>query len=177
VNDPNALLMESGIPAVAFEAKGDVVCGEIIRVAASQQTDFTTKAPLFYEDGKPRMQIVVTLRCREGDYTPNGPTDDGMRKLYIKGQMQVAVRDAVVAARADGLAEGGTLAVKWDDEKPPEKRGHHPQKLYVAQYKPPAPANAVTDLLGTNGSAARTDASVTAPAAEAPAPTTGTDLI
>lgn len=143
--DPNELLMGSGIPAAAFDNRGDVVKGIISRIAASQQTDFNTKAPLFYEDGKPRMQIIITLRTDLRSLET--PHDDGQRKLYIKGQLQQAIREAVLAAGAEGLEDGGTLAVQWIDERQPEKRGHNPQKIYVAQYRPPQRAG---DLLGTS---------------------------
>lgn len=144
--DPNDLLMGSGIPAAAFPNKGDIVKGTIARITATQQTDFQTKAPLFYEDGNPRMQIVITLRTDLRD--PTVTHDDGQRKLYVKGQLQQAVRAAVLAAGAEGLEEGGTLAVQWVDEKAPERRGNNPQKIYIAQYRPPQRAG---DLLGING--------------------------
>jgi hypothetical protein len=147
-SDANDLLMGSGIPAATFDTRGDVVKGTIARITATQQTDFTTRAPLFYEDGKPRMQIVITLRTDLRD--PETAHDDGQRKLYVKGQLQQAVRAAVLAAGAEGLEDGGTLAVQWADEKPPEKRGNNPQKIYVAQYRPPQRGG---DLLGTNGGA------------------------
>jgi hypothetical protein len=146
--DPNDLLMGSGIPAAVFPNRGDIVKGTIARITATQQTDFQTKAPLFYEDGNPRMQIVVTLRTDLRD--PEITHDDGQRKLYVKGQMQQAIRAAVIAAEAEGLEDGGTLAVQWADEKAPERRGNNPQKIYVAQYRPPQRAG---DLLGIGNGA------------------------
>lgn len=148
MTDANSLLMGTGVPGAKFPTIGTVVKGRITAVDSGQQVDFKTKAPLFYDDGKPRMQIVVTLATDIRD--PEIPNDDGVRKLYVKGQMQKAIRDAVVAAGAEGLEIGGTIAVQFTAEKPSETRGFNPSKVYVAQYARPAAGM----LLAATGAAA-----------------------
>jgi hypothetical protein len=173
-NDANRVLM-GGVPSAKFDVKGQVVKGEVVSVELQQQKDFKTKALLTWPDGNPMMQIVVTLQTNERD--PDIVADDGMRKLYVKKQMQQAVRTAVVQANATGLEVGGTLAVQWADETPPEQPGMSPMKIYVAQYAPPAPATA--DLFGAPLTSPAPSPNAVEPAAETAQaiPTTGSNLI
>lgn len=144
-SDPNALLMGAGVPAIKPQTKNvPVRIDKITGVEATQQTDFKTRAPVFYDNGQPKMQIVVTGYTSERN--PDTPNDDGLRRLYVKGQARVAVREAVLEANADGLEIGGALALVWYDDKPAEQPGMSPQKLHRAQYQRPT-AGAVT----TNG--------------------------
>lgn len=137
MSDANALLMSGGVPSIKPQTKNvPVRIDKITAVEASQQTDFKTRAPLFYDNQQPKMQVVVTGLTSERD--PDRPNDDGMRKLYVKGQMKAAVREAVLAANAPGLEIGGSLAVVWFDEKAPDAPGLSPQKLHRAQYQRPA---------------------------------------
>lgn len=131
--DPNAFLMGSGGRTAKFPEIGAKVSGCVQDTEVKQQTDFDTGAPLFWDDGKPRMELVVTLETDERD----DDDDDGIRKLYVKGQMQQAVADAVRKAGQRGLATGGRLAVKFDGEEAPTKKGRSPKKLYVARYEAP----------------------------------------
>ena len=60
--DPNGWLMSGGVGSAKFDAHGDCVNGTITETPElRQQTDFDTGAPLFWDDGKPKMQLVVTL--------------------------------------------------------------------------------------------------------------------
>lgn len=155
--DPNEFLMGGGVPAAKFPKVGATVVGKVLRLEQSQQRDFKTSAPLYWDDNQPRMQLVVTLQTEERE----DPSDDGIRKLYVKGRMLAAVRNAVRAAKASGLEKGGTLAVKFYDTED-TKAGE--AKLYTAQYKSP---EAFADLAGVSNTADRAGA-------EAPA---ATDLI
>lgn len=140
-----------GAPTASFHKKGVTVKGVIEHMEVAQQRDFDTGTPKVYADsGKPMLQLVVTLATDERDATIDG--DDGQRRIFAKGQMLQAIKEAAKQAGAK-LLVGGTLAVQWYDEKAPEKRGMNPQKLYRAQYLPPS-QTAVDDLLGTASQAA-----------------------
>lgn len=129
--------MGGGVPAIKPTNKNvPVRIDKITAVEAVQQTDIKTRAPLFYDNGQPKMQIVVTGLTSERD--PERGNDDGMRKLYIKGQARAAVREAVLEAGAEGLELGGALALVWFDDKAPTGPGMSPQKLHKAQYQRPA---------------------------------------
>lgn len=144
--DPNDLLLGGGIPAAKFPEIGTLVRGTVVRSEASQMTDFATGKPKSWEDGKPMMQVVITLQTDERD--PAVSDDNGQRKLYIPIGKQIhrALSDALRAAGAK-LEVGGTLAVKYVADKPSETKGFNPAKQYQAQYQPPSDT-AANDLLG-----------------------------
>lgn len=158
--DANDWLMSGGAKSAKFPDVGTVVKGTITTAPTlSQQTDFTTGAPKFWDDGKPMMQLVVTIATEDRD--PTEPDDDGLRSLYVKGAMQAAVKDAIRKSGARGLEVGGVIAVKYTGDGVAKQRGMNPPKQFAAQYTPPT-AKAVDDFLGTSEPAA-------APAAAAPA--------
>lgn len=130
--DVNQFLMGSGARSWKHENKGDSVKGAIVSMEMRQQTDFMTKKPKFWDDGRPRMEAVVTLQTEERE----DDEDDGLRRVYVRGQMQKAVTDAIRAAGARGLSEGGVLAIQFTGlgEK---KQGMNPPKLYRARYEAP----------------------------------------
>lgn len=101
-----------------------------------QQTDFDTEAPLVWDDGRPRMQLVVTVQTSLRD--PSRDDDDGRRRFYIKGNLQGVVRDAVRSAKASGLEVGGTLTVTRIGRDVPKKKGLDGAWLHSATYVPAA---------------------------------------
>lgn len=139
--DADAFLMGSGGRSASFKDHGDQVWGVVMSAEVRQQTDFTSGDLLFWDDGKPRMQLVVTLLTEERE----DDDDDGLRRVYIKGQMQKAVADAVRKAGAQGIREGGRLVVRYVEDIPATKRGLSPTKKYFARYEPPTQEVVVPD--------------------------------
>ena len=136
--DANDWLMSGGVKATKFENVGDYVVGHIMRPPVMQQVrDINTRQPKYWDDGKPQLQMVVTLMTEERD--PEDPDDDGQRCLYIKGQMQRAVADAVRKAKAPGLQVGGKLMVTYVGDGKPSGKGMNPPKLYDAKYRSAEP--------------------------------------
>lgn len=127
--NPDDFLMGSGVRSAAFKVAGAKCEGKVVGREVRQQTDFDSGAPLFWDDGKPRQQLVITLQTEESE----DDDDDGLRKLYAKGNMLSAVRSAVAKAGERSLAVGGWLTVTYtgDGEKP--KKGFAP-KLYDAKW-------------------------------------------
>mgnify|MGYP000676876507 CR=1 FL=1 len=139
--DPNSWLMSGGVPAAKFEAHGDTIKGTITEAPElRQQTDFDTGAPKFWDDGKPMMQLVITLATDDRD--PATPDDDGTRRLYVKGKLQQAIAAAIRKAEANGLAVGGVLTVAYVGDDEPKKRGARNEPLdtwgyaYAATHHP-----------------------------------------
>lgn len=119
--------------------------GKIVAPPTEQQrTNFTTKQPEVWPDGRPKTQLVVKLATSERD--PSNPHDDGVRSLYIKSQMVNAVGTAIRAAGAPGLRVGGELYVMWTGEKP--SNAGNPSKLYAAHYKAPEPGQHTDGIFG-----------------------------
>lgn len=134
--DADAFLMGTGGKSAKFEKPGDQVWGIVIHAQVRQQTDFKTKAKKFWDDGNAMMELVVSLASEDRD--ESDPDDDGVRKLYVRGQMQRAVADAVRKAGAPGIREGGKLFVRYTGDG--ESKGSlSPPKQYVAKYEAPKP--------------------------------------
>lgn len=127
------LMSGGGAKAAKFPAPGTTVTGAIVREPeVVQQTEFGTGRPLFWDDGKPRNQLVVQIQTEARD----DADDDGVRAIYIKGKsLTGAVREAVKTAGAPGLELGGVLSVTYTGDGKAE-RGM-PPKLYTSQYRRP----------------------------------------
>jgi hypothetical protein len=150
--DANDLLMGGGAPSAKFPVVGTTVVGTITEQPEVQQVrDFSTGEPQFWNDGKPKQQIVVTLGTQERD--PQINDDDGTRRIFVKGGMVKAVREAVKRSGAKGLEVGGRLEVTYTGDG--ERKGNlNAPKLYSASYTP-APAATADDVLnGDQGAAA-----------------------
>jgi hypothetical protein len=139
ITDPNDFLLSSGVPSFKFDKHGDTAKGQVISLDMQQQRDFTTQAPMTWDDGRPRQQLRIVLATD----TRDGDNDNGHRAIYVKGNMQAAVRDAVKAADASKIEVGGTLAVRYAGDGEPPKRGLNPPKEYKAKYEPPTVTTAV----------------------------------
>lgn len=143
ITDPNDFLLGTGIPSYKFDSHGDTAKGPIISLDMQQQRDFNTGLGLTWDNGDPKMQLRVVLATDERD----GDNDNGHRAIYVKGQMQQAVRDAIKKAGAQKIEVGGTLAVRYDSDGDPPRKGLNAPKQYVAKYEPPAPAAVDADDL------------------------------
>lgn len=136
-------LMGGGSPSAKFPTIGTTVTGTVAREPeVMQQTDFDSGKPLFWDDGKPKLQAKVVLATTERD--PLISDDDGERAVYVKGQLQKAVAQAVRSAGARLLEVGGTLSVTYIADG--ERKGKlNPPKVYSAKYEPPDPLARVAD--------------------------------
>lgn len=164
----NDFLMAGGVTSAKFPAPGTSVTGTIAREPEiQQQRDFQSGEPKFWEDGKPMQQLQVILATTERD--PQVPDDNGERAVYIKGQMQKAVKEAVRKSGANGIAVGGTLTVTYTADG--EAKGRlNPPKLYSATYTPPTTA-AANEFINNGGDTQQQAPAQTAqPAAPAPRP-------
>jgi hypothetical protein len=159
-----------GTPSAKFDTVGVTVAGIITRVGEPmQQRDFTTGAPKVWDDGRPMMQLPVDVRTDLRD--PDIDGDDGTRALYIKGELQKAVREAVRKASAKGLREGGHLSVTYTGDGVAKQRGMNPPKLYSAVYAAPTAAQADTFLGTTPPAPAQASSNPVAAAPSQPAAT------
>lgn len=129
-----------GGKAFAFDAIGDTVTGEILDMVKRQQTSLTTGEKLFWDNGDPRMMLVITLQTDE-----SSDDDDGIRTVFVRGgRYEIAngkgssMKDAIAEAlRGEGLKAprvGDKLAVCYTGESKARK-GYSPAKLYTAGYQ------------------------------------------
>lgn len=128
-------LISGGAAAYKFETIGDTCKGRVARADTQQQTDFGTGVPKTFPDGKPMMQIVVTVTQDDGEdaalYFKGGKFEAG------EGSGQSSLEALKTALGSNKLEVGGTLAMKFSGYGKPTKG--QPPKLYVCQYTPPAP--------------------------------------
>lgn len=122
----------SGNPGVYFGAKGDKVVGRIAETPKTVDTQFGERLVI---------ELVANPGCTatKGKKGADGTITEGDEvTLWLKpGAMAAAVRDAVQAADATGLAADGVLAVVFSDTRDTGKA--EPVKLYQAQYVAPVP--------------------------------------
>lgn len=147
ITDPNDFLFAGGAKSAKFDDVGDKVTGVILTAEVAQQTDPETGTPKTWNDGRPVMQLVITLQTDERD----GDDDDGQRRLYAKGgnyevasgkgtALLPAVREAVKKAGAKGIEPGARLTVQHSGLGTKKKAAFNAPKLYVAKYEPGAAA-------------------------------------
>jgi hypothetical protein len=133
-------------PAAKFEHLGDKYIGKIKSVTRQQQRDFDTGKGMVWDNGDPRLQLVITLDTADGDvvlYAKGGKFD------AVEGEgatMEVAIVAAVQAAGAESIDPGAELAVAYTGRGKPIRTGAQGAKLFVAAYKVPQPNVAVADL-------------------------------
>ncbi|QDN57345.1 hypothetical protein [Streptomyces sp. S1D4-20] len=141
-------LMGGGVPSAKFPAVGHTVSGRITeKPTVEQQRNYEDDKLKFWDDGKPMMQLVVTLATSERD--PENPEDDGTRRLYVKGYMKNAVASAVRSAGARGLEVGGILTVTYSGDGEKKNAKFNAPKLFTAQYVAAAAAELHTPDPGT----------------------------
>lgn len=150
LGDANDFLMGGGVTSAKFEKPGTTIAGKIVRPPeVQQQREINTGKPKFWDDGTPQKQLLVQVQTTLRD--PQVPDDDGIRALYVRGNMLTAVRNAVRASGTQ-LAAGGHLSVTYTGDGERSKPGFNPPKLYEATYSP-ASQSAVNDMLGDDAGA------------------------
>jgi hypothetical protein len=133
----NEFLNSSGVPSAKFTRIGDSVSGLITdEPELRQQRDYATGELLTWDNGEPRWQVIVHVQT--DDFDGEVEDDDGVRAVYIKGQMMSAVRSAMRRAKVKELQAGGHLTITYVRDGEPPKRGFNAPKVYEAAYKPPA---------------------------------------
>lgn len=153
-------LLAGGGKTAKFETVGETHAGEIVSIDTRQVNDYETGTPEFWQDGRPKQQIVVTFDTG----SPDGPDDDGHRNLYIKGwgdQLR-AFRDAARRlGRNPQVGDRITATYVADGEK--KNPRFNAPKLYQYDIEPGTPG--LSAML--NDSAPQTQTQQAAPATAA----------
>jgi len=77
LDEVNDFLMGQGAKSFPFDKVGDQVTGEIVDASKQQQTNMEDGKPAFWDDGNPKMMVVVTLQTDLKD----DEDDDGKRTV------------------------------------------------------------------------------------------------
>jgi hypothetical protein len=147
--DPNDLLSGKSVPSISFkDAKvGDAYTGVITDLETAQVRNYETGDPEFWEDGNPKLQIVVTLATEYGD----GVEDDGERKVYLFGQKLQAAKAAMKEANVTKLEKGFAFTITFAGEKPSSNKKYNNVKLYGITIVPSKSNPAVDAVLAVGG--------------------------
>lgn len=147
--DPNSLLNGKSVPSISFkDAKvGDAYTGVITDLETAQVRNYETGDPEFWEDGNPKLQIVVTLATEYGD----GVEDDGERKVYLFGQKLQAAKAAMKEANVSKLEKGFQFTITFAGEKPSSNKKYNNVKLYGITIVPSKSNPAVDAVLAVGG--------------------------
>ena len=122
---------EGPAPAPKFDLAGDFAAGQILAMAIRQQTDPKTGDPVFWKSGDPKKQVLLTIQTKEIT-----DEDDGIRTLYVRGEMRKAIAAACLASGDRSPAIGAWVKVIYDGDGPPPARGLNGPKLFKAEYVP-----------------------------------------
>lgn len=146
-NEANSFLTSGGAPAVKFPTIGTTVKGTIINAEVSAQTDMATRQVRKFNDGNEMKQVVLTVETDERD--PAIPTDDGVRRIFVKGHMLVALREALKATQSE-LETGGVVVVRFSATKPSTTPGFADAKQFEVAYRAPEPGSNEEPAAPTN---------------------------
>lgn len=144
-----------GAVAVKFPKQGFVWGGTILSWEMAQQTDMESGEPKTWADGRPMKQLILTMQGEATGITWEGiayneveiDDDDGIRRLFVKGQLQSAVKAAVRNAKAGGLEVGAYLEVTRGKDLPPKKKGWGGAHTFSAVWTPAAQNPKAVDIL------------------------------
>lgn len=121
-------------PAAKFTNPGDMISGRVLTVGSQQVRKYGTNELDYWPDGRPKMEMVLTVKDSEGAKT-----------LYCSRGMQDAIRDAVQDINfkrppgkgIPGIRPGGYLTLRYTGDDKPRVSGGRGAKLYEAGYDPP----------------------------------------
>lgn len=127
--DPNALLAGESVPSISFkDAKvGESFTGTITALETAPVRNYETGEPEFWDDGNPKLQIVVTLDTEYGD----GAEDNGKRKVYLFGQKLAAAKQALKDADMKKMELGTKFTITYSGTKPSSNKKYNDVKLYT----------------------------------------------
>ena len=117
-------------PGFKFAAIGDTIKGVICEPPKIVETPNLN-------NGNLEKKLVLAVETEEGETW----------SVWVRrGFMARAVNDALEAAGVSGIAEGGTIAIRYSEDRDTGKP--QPAKVFVAKYQAPAPqTTSVDDLL------------------------------
>jgi hypothetical protein len=147
-----------GAPSYFFTPEAPAVRGTIVDMQARQRTEVGTGVPKFNKDGKPQMQLEVTLQTdlrgwqgvkpdkipsqtnpQTGQSFPLPPEhDDGKRRVYVWYTLRDALQEAMQEAGVQQPKVGDMLAVQVVGTQP-NPVGGNAIKVYKAWIQPGSP--------------------------------------
>jgi len=129
--DANDLLAGSSVPSLSFKdtAVGEGYEGTITGLRTVQVRNYEDPTKLeFWDDGKPKLQIEVTLLTDYAD--GSNPDDDGSRRVFLFGQKLRAAQEEMRKKGLKKLEIGSTLSITLTGTKPSTNKRYNDVKIY-----------------------------------------------
>jgi len=136
-------LAEGGIPSAKFEKVGDTISGKVVSAFTRQQTDMDTGEPLTWDDGRPKMMLLVDISTDLRN--PDIAGDDGTRRVYGRSALLTAIRQAVRGSGGKLMVDGDLTVTRVEDGQPP-KKGYNAPHVYRVEYVAPKSGVNVNDI-------------------------------
>jgi hypothetical protein len=142
------LLAGGGSKSLSFKdfTVGDSYTGTIsgLRTVQVRNYDDPTKLE-FWDDGKPKLQIEVTLDTDYKDATDD--EDTGERRVFLFGQKLTAAKEEMKRKGMAKLEIGSEFTITLTGTKPAKNPRYNDVKLYGIELKPSTSNPAVDALL------------------------------
>jgi len=130
-----------GGPSISWDQKPigttyvGIVARDVTNADIQQQTNFQTKQPEFYRDGRPKFVMKVPLRVDPQQYPEFA---EGEATLFVRGRMRDELVRAMGEAGVSGAPQGGAAIAVTLVGKKPSGQGLNPANVFQIQYQPPA---------------------------------------
>ena len=150
--DPNDLLGSKSVPSLSFKdvEVGTKFEGVITDLRTVQVRNYEDPNKLeYWDDGKPKLQIEVTLATEYIDSSLD--EDDGTRRVYLFGQKLQAAKAEMKAKGIDKLEKGFKFAIEFVGTKPSSNKRYNDVKLYAIEVIPGKSNPDVDALLSEQG--------------------------
>lgn len=145
--EANDLLVGSSVPTLSFKDTrvGEGYEGTVVSARTVQVRNYEDPTKLeYWDDGKPKLQIEVTLATDYAD--PSDPDDDGQRRVFLFGQKLRAAQDEFRKKGLKKLEAGYHFKITLTGTKPSQNKRYNDVKLYEIEINP-ATSNAAVDAL------------------------------
>lgn len=147
------LLAGGGSKSLSFKdfSVGDSYTGVIASLRTVQVRNYDDPTKLeFWDDGKPKLQIEVTL---DTDYKdPADDEDTGERRVFLFGQKLTAAKEEMKRKGMAKLEIGSQFTITLTGTKPAKNPRYNDVKLYGIELKPSTSNPAVDALLSAGAS-------------------------
>ena len=146
------LLSGGGSPSLSFKdsSVGDSYEGTIADLRAVQVRNYEDPTKLeYWDDGKPKMQIEITLSTEYAD--PSDPDDDGKRRVFLFGQKLRAAKEELAKKGFKTFEVGMGLKITLSGTKPSQNKRYNDVKLYSIELSAATTNPEVDEVMASMG--------------------------
>src|ERR1700679_1038766 len=136
IEAPNPDLLLAGFaPTVFLQTIGDFCPGKILKTETLQRRSIRhPERVLYWPDGQPKWQIVITLEVTKMQPAPEMGNDESVeieRRLFVKipGGIRTAISAAMKNAGVRSLEQGHYLRVAYIDNGAQPNKAMNPPKI------------------------------------------------